>query len=631
MKLLKVEIVNFRSIRKVTIDLDPPCRILVGINESGKSNILKALAFLQQERRPVRKDDVRESLPEEDEIKEAFIRFYFGFEKIEVEDLRSRLKSRLVCDTADPEIVSAHGKTVSLSALCAEHGEARYYVNLLDEDKTFRAVNFAANVSLQGQWKKFAKAVPDDFTFEHKGETYKATDSILFDEPTSEHIPETYQEVANLSDFASIFHKTKRSIAEENLFRTILWEYDEKNLLPPQIEMNEFAAEPTRFLPLKNMFELGGVRDISAEISRLGTISHNQAQNFLDRIAAKTTAHFRSVWKEYKDIEFRLRLDGNKIIPAIKERNSFDFSKRSDGFKRFVTFLLMISVNVQTNSLKNALLLIDEADTALHPSGTRYLRDELIRISEKNYVVFSTHSIFMIDTGNIGRHYIVKKESEVTRVEIAKDSNVADEEVLYNALGFSLFEILREKNIIFEGWRDKRLFQAGQSKASGPAKKIFKDVGLCHAKGVKHIKTISPMIELAKRSCLILSDSDQPAKEQRKQYGEEKGFGDWKTYQDVDGALTEITGEDFLKKPFVAAQVTAVANSMNLPDFPVADCPDAGKIKAIEAWFKARGLTDEQTKDSVRAVKTGLFEKITAKDIEDSYGKYLDGVAQLLN
>jgi hypothetical protein len=45
---------------------------------------------------------------------------------------------------------------------------------------------------------------------------------------------------------------------------------------------------------------------------------------------------------------------------------------------------------------------------------------------------------------------------------------------------------------------------------------------------------------------------------------------------------------------------------------------------------RANGLTEDQVKDSVRSVKTALFEKITVKDLEDSYGKYLDGVAQLL-
>jgi hypothetical protein len=233
----------------------------------------------------------------------------------------------------------------------------------------------------------------------------------------------------------------------------------------------------------------------------------------------------------------------------------------------------------------------------------------------------------MIDTGNIERHYIVKKEDEVTTVEVARDSNVADEEVLYNALGFSLFEILKQKNIIFEGWRDKRLFAVGQSKAPAATKKILKELGVCHAKGVKHIKTITPLIELARRSCIILSDSDKPAKDQRKQFKAEKGFGEWKLYQDIAPELTAVTGEDFLKNSAIASAVTAAVANSGLPAFLAGECPESGKLGAIEAWLRARGLNAEQTQDTISAVKTSLFERLAAKDIEDSYVTYLDGIA----
>src|SRR5688572_21104021 len=38
-------------------------------------------------------------------------------------------------------------------------------------------------------------------------------------------------------------------------------------------------------------------------------------------------------------------------------------------------------------TLDGALLLYDEPDTSLHPSGARQLRDELLRLSRKNLVV----------------------------------------------------------------------------------------------------------------------------------------------------------------------------------------------------------------------------------------------------
>lgn len=46
MILNRIEISNFRSISEETIKFEPQCRVLVGINEAGKTNILDAIALL---------------------------------------------------------------------------------------------------------------------------------------------------------------------------------------------------------------------------------------------------------------------------------------------------------------------------------------------------------------------------------------------------------------------------------------------------------------------------------------------------------------------------------------------------------------------------------------------------------
>ncbi len=76
MEFNRIDIINFRSIESETICFDPKCRVLVGINESGKSNILMALSLLDEDTPPT-SGDVRESLPEEPEIHDSFVRFVF--------------------------------------------------------------------------------------------------------------------------------------------------------------------------------------------------------------------------------------------------------------------------------------------------------------------------------------------------------------------------------------------------------------------------------------------------------------------------------------------------------------------------------------------------------------------------
>jgi len=626
MKLNRVEIKNFRSIKDITVNFEPACRVLVGINESGKSNILSALAFLGEGYKPVKKDDLREALPDEDPIAESLVRFVFRFEKAESDELLETISAKIAADIKNPEIVSTT-KSLTLKEFCDALHEGLYKADILKETKSFNYWSIDNKYKLLAGWKKTTSACPADFSVELKGQNYQLSKYKLIRVADFTNIPPEYLEDAKISDLATLSGEAITKITEKNLPDTLFWEYDEDNLLPSAVKIDTFSADPDTCVPLKNMFTLAGITEISTGIASAKARGNNQFQNYLDGIAKKTTAHFRNVWKEYKNIEFSLRLNADQIEPGVKEKNTLDFSKRSDGFKRFVTFLLMISVNVKTDELTDTLLLIDEPEISLHPSGARYLREELIKISKTNYVVYSTHSIFMIDSGDISRHYIVKKKDEITTIESAKDSNIADEEVLYNALGHSVFAVLKEKNIIFEGWNDKYLFSVALQGATTVLKNKYKDFGICHAKGVGTIKTITPMIELAQRECLIISDSDKPAKDQQKIYKQEKGFGEWKNYQDIDASIAAITGEDFIKNDFVTKQVKAVLTGSTMPVFDQTTLADKNKLASISKWLTDNGMTADQAKDTLTKIKNSIFENLKSQNLEDDYTKLLNGIS----
>lgn len=624
MKLSHVEIKNFRSIKDINIDFDPTCRVLVGINESGKSNILDALTLLSEDYVPVRKDDRREALPEEDPIQESYVKFIFQFDKQNSDKIFDFVSEKVLASVKNPEIHLIGNKKLTLKEYCADRNEGLYIADVLEEKKLFSCEPVSGKL-ITG-WKKLTSACPADFAIEVKGENrilskYKLIRSIDFPSVSSE-----YFEDATLEDLFALSKEAIMLVVNENLPDTLIWEYDERNLLPSSVKISEFSSEPDKCIPLRNMFTLAGIDEIADEIADAKARGNNQFQNFLDGVAKKTTAHFRSVWKEYKNIEFSLRLNADMIEPGVKEINTLDFSKRSDGFKRFVTFLLMISVNVKTNNLTDTLLLIDEPEMGLHPSGARYLRDELIKISKANYVVYSTHSIFMIDSGDIGRHYIVKKNDEITNIDQAKESNISDEEVLFNALGHSVFSILKENNIIFEGWNDKHLFMIALENSPAALKNKYKEYGFCHAKGVGTIKAITPLIELAKRECLIVSDSDKPAKEQQKLYKTDKGYGEWKTYQDIDASLAAVTGEDFLKNDFITKHVKAALSGSGMPDFDKTVLQEKNKLNSIHRWLTSNGMSQDQAKDKISSIKNLIFSNVKSQDIEESYTKILNGL-----
>ena len=438
MKLDRVQIKNFRSLQDITIDFDPTCRVLVGINESGKSNILDALAFLEGSRAPVRRDDLREALPDEDRIAESYVWFVFRFEKEDSGALLEAVSSKILSAGEYPTIVSFGGRSRSVKAFCGDRNEGLYGVDILTEEKRPMFWRLPTNYALLPGWTKPTAACPADLVVELDGQQHTLANYRLVRAVDLTGVPQEYLEEASLEDLSSLTGIAMTRITAARLPDTLVWKYDEGNLLPESVTIANFSADPDSCVPLKNMFTLAGINDIMASIDEARKGGDNQFQNYLNRVARKMTNHFQDVWREYKHVEFSLKLNAERIILGVQEKNVHDFARRSDGFKRFVTFLLMISVKVKTDSLRDTVLLIDEPDTGLHPSGARYLRDELIRISKTNYVVFSTHSIFMVDSGDISRHFIVKKTNEVTTIESAGESNIAEEEVLYSALGHSV-------------------------------------------------------------------------------------------------------------------------------------------------------------------------------------------------
>ncbi|KKS12536.1 MAG: hypothetical protein UU67_C0051G0010, partial [Candidatus Daviesbacteria bacterium GW2011_GWB1_41_5] len=485
-------------------------------------------------------------------------------------------------------------------------------------------------------WKKPSASCPADYNVQIGSTPALLKNYSLVNSSDFADIPDGHLEDIDTDYINNLIGLEVNKLIPPSLPKVIFWKYDEQNLLPPTINIDAFVANPESVVPLKNMFTLAGITDIATEISQARQVVGNKLRNLLRRVADHTTRHFRSVWKEYKEISFALEPNATNIDANIVEKNHWKMSQRSDGVKRFFTFLLLISANVKANLLNGALLLIDEPDMGLHPSGSRYLRDELIETAKKNYVVFSTHSIFMIDKENVPRHIIVKKEKEKTTIKSADKSNIVDEEVLYNALNFSVFDILQKDNLIFEGWRDKQLFQTAIKKIPTThtddlkaLKERLKTLGLCHVGGVKDVRNITPLIELAGRQCTIISDGDTTAKEKQKEYQNIHGYGVWKRYDEMQSSSKVETSEDFVKQDVFTSAIAGIKKQYpHLTGDPTVLV--TGKIASVKKWLAIQGIAGEQIKEILDTLKTVIFDELQPSDIDTSYYDFLKNLTALL-
>ena len=497
----------------------------------------------------------------------------------------------------------------------------RYYRSIFSKDST-----------INNNWKKIKDDLTDEVVaINTKGENIQLNKYKIIDLNYFSSIDESYLEDLTLEYINSTTGNTAFNCMKIKIPSVIFWKYEDEFVIPNQINIEEFKEKPSICKPLQNMFIIAGYPNIKEEIVRCLSLSgRNPIDNFLGNVSKKATNYFRSVWKEYKTVEFNLRTNGDYIIPSVKEKNCFDFKQRSDGFKKFVSFLLLISVNVKANLMSNTLILTDEPENGLHPTGARYLRDELINISTKNYVVYSTHSIFMIDKEKVKRNLIVKKDKEITKTKEVISSRIADEEVLYNALNYSIFDTLKKENIIFEGWKDKKLFEVGVVNLKSTERKKFSSFGICHGQGVSNIKNITPLLKLANKNCIIVSDSDDMAIRYKKDFEDNKYFGKWFKYDDIDPKVEAITGEDFLKNSYIEKEFqTLQSKNLILSKQPFLSLKkDKNKLVEIKFWITKNGISPDEADKIIKELKDNLFSKLVLNNIEDKYFDFLSVFSQ---
>ena len=546
MKLKSIEIVNFRSISNVTISPEPSCQGFVGINESGKSNILKAISTLAEERE-LSKDDTRIEGSDEERDQKAFIEYLFELSASEMQIIVDGLLEKIYCEKTLPEISFSNGKKITIPDFFLRKNTGIYKCNIITGKKyaQYYSLNKNEMIVLPRLKKKLPTSNINSIV-SNSGNAVSLENYDFIEADAINPDNDSLFQKCNTEDLNKLFGKIICKYVEENLPLVIYWKYDSKYLLPNSIAFEEFKNNPDSCLPLKSMFNLAGYDDINDLLTKTLEQRSNRLTNILNNVSKKSSEYLHKVWRDYKNVSFELRKNGANIDIHIHDaENFYACEQRSDGFKRFITFLLALSARVNNGEISNAIIVVDEPDLGIHILGQKNLVQELIKISKNNLVFYSTHSIFMIDRLEPSRHFIVSKKKEITTIDQVAESNYTDDEVIFNALGYSIFEALRPKNILFEGWSDKKVYDLAIKTAKGKRIGAFDNVGRVHSTGVKNIVNIAKNLELANREYFVISDSDEPAKNKRKEYAEkEQCIGKWYLYEEFKPGIHTL--EDFI-------------------------------------------------------------------------------------
>lgn len=537
MKITKIKIENFKSIKEIEFDIkkhgDSYTTMFLGINESGKSNILDAMSFFKKPEDEFDYNILHNQKDEENNPVDLW--FYLSFEN-----------KKTYVDELKKEITTGG--------------------DLLD----FEVKNVIKNVYLQHGEKTFTESYEFEIDKVKNGLFLKKTKSNVT-VPNGQIVVKESLEITKVNDETETTQALTLEVFNENFkdkIKKIIKKYEpsvsywkpSKEYLISDEDLNLFINDINARVALKNIFLLA---DYSTEEQIKNVIANvsdgHQRSKLTSKLQDELNKYIKNIWDHDIDIVIDITETG-KFTISIKdtgEENKHDrisINGRSEGAKHFLSLILSLSIDTKKEKRKDQLILIDEPEAHLHPSGIRDLRSELLKIGKNNCLFVSTHSPFLVDRKNKKRNIIIKKNCSAytEKIEIDEHTDIIDDEVLREAFGIEVYrDLLNPHSILVEGSSDKKILQKS-FKIKGLEK-----YGITNGHG-SNIDTLASKLNDTGISILVVLDDDKQGKAYQKKiikiegsYSKDNVF----TIRDLVGGIKEGgTIEDVLSKDFIESK-----------------------------------------------------------------------------
>lgn len=512
MRIKEFYIRNYKSIKELTIPLNEygilnnksKVAFLVGLNETGKSTILKALSYLAFDDRYQEIDypnDCNKEAFDKDEQIEITAKIEIDTNYIATNSSTYSLPTNLIkaLHFIDPELyVLADNKEVSRS-FGFEFKEIEYFKYAIE--KTVKVVN-SKNV--------------ETITIIDIAITNKITEEIT--EENAENFLTVNQTLLTKKELDDYLTKKFDTWAKYHLPKIQLWKPTSEYLINETILLSKFKENPEISIPLKNIFHIAGFSNKTEIKSTIDKAIGNQGkiEELKSKLANAINKHINKIWKDHK-IKLHISVNGDNCEVHVEDKDKsysyYQMEQRSDGFKQFVSLILTLSALNESNQLSNNIILIDEPEVHLHPSGVRDMRNEILKIGKNNFVLVSTHSHYMVDNSCSERHWIVTKEKAETIInQIGEETPIEDDNVLATAFGLNVFKELLPQNIIIVEGGDDKFFISHSLKQL--KQKFFYSIK--SAGGASKVPGLTTLLSNEKISAYVIFDDDKEGRDNKK-------------------------------------------------------------------------------------------------------------------
>lgn len=241
-----------------------------------------------------------------------------------------------------------------------------------------------------------------------------------------------------------------------------------------------------------------------------------------NRAGAVVTTAIRKRWKD-RELKVRFNLDAHHFDTLISDPNStydveVNLDERSRGFQWFFAFYTVFAADTEDGEADGAILLLDEPGLYLHARSQgdllRHLEDDFT-----NQIVYTTHSPFMVPTHQLDWVRTVNiAEEEGTTVSNDPNGDARTLFPLQAALGYDLAQSLfvGPNNLIVEGITDFWVLSAVSAYLNEQGKVgLDERLTVTPAGGAQKIHYMVALLTSEKLKVMVLFDDEKDAKATR--------------------------------------------------------------------------------------------------------------------
>lgn len=307
--------------------------------------------------------------------------------------------------------------------------------------------------------------------------------------------------------------------------------YDEYYALPSRIsieKLNSNQLESSSLKTAKALFELADIdtdelikaddfEDFKAELEATQAIISNELFSFwstnknisirfdVESVEEKITHHHpHHIQQRIVEHFLSIRVWNNRTGMSLPLEN------RSKGFNWFFSFLVWFK-KIQENRKSNYIILLDEPGLNLHASAQRDLLNFIESLTDNYQIIYSTHSPFMVPSDKLHRIRTVletEKGSQVSDSLQERDPNTLFP--LQAALGYDIAQNLyiSPKNLLVEGISDLMYIETISSILEQQGRtSLSSDITIVPVGGLEKVATFISLLRGNRLNIVCLLDS----------------------------------------------------------------------------------------------------------------------------